>query len=240
LTEGPVLRADDVSYQIGDAQILESVALELPRGSVTTVLGPNGAGKTSLLRCLSLLAMPSAGRVRILDRDYEFPSERPAVFPWPDLTVVFQSLHLWPHLTLRENVTLPVILQNNGSVEAADMRIEQLELAALADRYPSEVSGGERQRAAIARALALEPKILFLDEPTSATDVEHAVALSDILREESMKGLTVLLITHLIGFAKTVSDHVLFVDRGRIAARGGAEIIDSPPTDRMRRFVSVF
>ena len=154
--------------------------------------------------------------------------------------MVFQDLHLWPHLSLLENVKLPARGKESKVGRGVEHWIKELELSRLAHRYPSEVSGGERQRAAIARALALGPKVLFLDEPTSATDVEHAVTLSRILREEASRGLTILLVTHLIGFARMVSDQVLFIDHGEIAAEGDVTIIDMPPTERMRHFVSVF
>jgi ABC-type polar amino acid transport system ATPase subunit len=154
--------------------------------------------------------------------------------------VVFQALHLWPHLTLRENLNLPAKLRGPDATKRVEYWIERLGLSDLAHRYPSEVSGGERQRAAIARALALAPKILFLDEPTSAFDVEHAVNLSNILRDEVARGMTILLVTHLIGFARLVSDRVLFIDQGEIVAEGDASILDTPPSERIRRFVSVF
>jgi ABC-type polar amino acid transport system ATPase subunit len=221
-------------------QILEDIDVAIEPGKITTLIGPSGSGKSSLLRALSLLDPPDSGVVELDEIKYIFPTKARGkqVTPWPKLTTVFQQLFLWPHLTIRQNIMLP-IEHRKGASSRIDALMDLLDLQGFRDRYPNQVSLGQRQRAAIARALALEPKYLLLDEITSSLDVEYVSALLTHLKALRNSGVGILLITHLIGFAKSSADQILFMDNGRIVERGSPDILSHPSSDRLRTFLSL-
>lgn len=225
-------------------KVLDISRLTIPNRSITSVIGPSGAGKTTLLRCLSFVDVPDAGRISVGEQTYAFVAEshvRPTAPPWPFLTAVFQDLWLWDHLDLETNIRLPVSRKRSPETDSRFAQIvADLDIEHLVKRYPHQVSGGERQRAAIARALMQQPHILLLDEPTSASDVEHSYRLAELIRTlPATQGMTVVLVTHHLRFAQRVSDHVVFLDRGSVLQSGEVDLLERTTDERVRRFVSV-
>ena len=237
-----MLIGENIRQSYAGHEILNGINLSVAPGQITAVLGPSGAGKSTLLRTLSLLDLPDSGRVIVDDATYTFPqkSKNQVIGPWPKLTVVFQQLFLWPHLTLRQNILLPLEKLNpdrmNGEVTAL---IERFELEDLVDRYPNEVSLGQRQKVALVRALVLKPKYLLLDEITSALDVEHVSKVLEHLQTLKAQGTGILLVTHLIGFAKNSADQVVFMENGSILEAGGPKLLTSPSNGRLAKFLSL-
>ncbi len=237
-----MLIGKDIHKAYDDDTVLSGVSATIAPGQITVLIGPSGSGKSTFLRALSLLDPPDSGSVMVDEKTYVFPKENgngPAP-PWPKLTVVFQQLFLWPHLTIRKNMTLPLQEGNkvmqNGSLEEL---ISLFEMEEYVDRYPNQASIGQCQRAAIVRALVLEPKYLLLDEITSALDVEHVTILLNHLKTLRERQTGILLITHLIGFAKRAADQILFMDNGRIVEAGGPEMLSLPKTERLAEFLSL-
>lgn len=222
--------------------ILKDVDITLKKGELTALIGPSGSGKTTLLRCLSMLDAPDGGDIELEHQLYSFPlpPEQAEVSPkpWPKVTAVFQQLFLWPHLTLRENILLPLADAKSSRVEKelAEL-VRQFDMKGFIDRYPNETSGGQRQRAAIARALMLNPDYLLLDEITSALDIEQTAKVLSLLTGVKARGIGILLITHSLGFARQAADHVLFMDNGEIVEDGGPGIIEKPKSPRMKTFL---
>jgi ABC-type polar amino acid transport system ATPase subunit len=237
-----MLRAENITKSYGKHLVLDGVSVELTAGTITTLIGPSGSGKSTLLRALSLLEIPDSGSVSLNGMTYEFGlgHKKRIKPPWPQVTVVFQQLFLWPHMTLRQNIALP--LKKFGKEKASttvNLLIEQLEMKDFADRHPNEVSIGQRQLAAIARAFALQPKFLLLDEITSALDIEYVAAILKELNKLREQGIGILLVTHIIGFARKSASQVLFMDKGKIVETGGPEILTEPKTERMKEFISL-
>ncbi|MSU54653.1 MAG: amino acid ABC transporter ATP-binding protein [Candidatus Staskawiczbacteria bacterium] len=217
--------------------ILKGVDITIERGKITSLIGPSGAGKTTLLRVLSMLDLPDTGNIILDDEDFEFPKDKEVNNVWPKISVVFQQLFLWPHLTLRQNILLP--LRNKIDKGYIDELIDVLQMEDFIDRYPNEVSIGQRQRAAIARAIALKPEYLLLDEITSALDIEQVNAVLDYLLKLKQRGMGILVVSHLLNFAENASDSIVFLDEGRIIETGGKEILQSPKHPRIQKFLSI-
>lgn len=235
-----MLKARNLSFSHqGQPAVFTDISLDLNPGEITVLIGPSGTGKTTLLRCLSLLDAPQSGHIEIDDVAFAFPSATNPPPPWPALTSVFQQLFLWPHLTLRENILLPVRLAGRENPSHLDELIEAFDMGSFIERYPNEASLGQRQRIALARALMLEPRYLLLDEITSALDVEQIARILDYLKKLRGKNIGIFLITHLLGFARHAADQVLFMADGQIAESGPAEILKAPKTERLYRFLSV-
>ena len=235
-----MLVAKGIEKSINDCTLLRRTSLSLDTGKVTTLIGPNGAGKTTLLRCLSLIDPPNTGSISIAGTEFTFPV--PGIpknnGPWPCLVHVFQNASLWPHLTVRENIHLPGKARLSGeNLHHFKSITESMDLGAFLDRLPHEISGGERQRVAIARGVFQRPRVLLLDEPTSASDVEHTIALSTYIRTLADRGMTLLVVTHALNFARRVSDCMVFMDQGTILAEGDVSLLDTSSYDRIRRFI---
>jgi len=237
-----MLIARNISKMLGQKQVLTNVNASIIPGQITALIGPSGGGKSTFLRTLSFLDPPDSGSIKVDDETFAFPNKngnnRP--FPWPKVTIVFQQLFLWPHLTIRQNISLPGKDSNDHrSTEIVDDLIEFFDLGEFAGRYPNQVSLGQRQRAAIVRALALCPKYLLLDEITSALDVEHVSKLLTHIKSLRDKGMGILLVTHLIGFAERAADQVIFMESGSIVEAGGTELLSSPKSKRLGQFLSL-
>jgi ABC-type polar amino acid transport system ATPase subunit len=238
-----MLQATGLRKTLGRQTILDGLDVMVSPGSITAVIGPSGGGKSTLVRALSLLEPPDAGTISIDGTDYVFPTAgrtMPAM-PWPLVTVVFQQLFLWPHLTLRQNILLPLELRGMAASKQStvDDLLRRFDLTHAAGQYPNETSLGQRQRAALIRALVLEPRYLLLDEVTSALDVEHVSRVLGQLQEARDRGTGILLVTHLIGFAKQSADQIVFIEGGRIVEAGGPSMLTTPSSDRLSRFLSL-
>jgi len=237
-----LLAGKNIRKSFGARSVLHGIDVTLQPGQITAVIGPSGSGKSTLLRALSLLDPPDSGTVIVDACRYSFPLAngngiRP---PWPKLTLVFQQLFLWPHLTLMRNLTLPLENHGNGvSPSELEELIALFELKELMHRFPNEVSVGQRQKVALVRALALRPKYLLLDEITSALDVEHVSRILEHLQNLRARETGILLVTHLIGFARSAAHEVVFMEDGRVVERGEPSILDTPSTDRLRKFLSL-
>jgi ABC-type polar amino acid transport system ATPase subunit len=237
-----MLIGQNIKKSFGGNEVLRGVDITVKPGKITVLIGPSGGGKTTLLRSLALLDAPDSGTISIDDTSYKFPLHQGQRItpPWPRLTVVFQQLFLWPHLTLRQNIELPLrkrkMIEGNEHLEKL---IEAFDMSHFINRYPNEASLGQRQRVALARALVLEPAYVLLDEITSSLDVEQVSVILSHLQALRDRGIGVLLITHLIGFARRAADQVVFLDDGEVVEDGRPELLDSASHERVQRFLSV-
>lgn len=235
-----MLIAKNIIKKIRGSEILKGIDLTIAPGKITTLIGPSGAGKTTLLRALSLLDIPDSGEITIDDERYVFPLKLEGMkAPWPDVSIVFQQLFLWPHLTIRQNILLPLKMKNINRDTELKKFIELFGMEDFIDSYPNQSSLGQRQRAAIVRALMLHPRYLLLDEITSSLDIEQVNIILSHLKAVRDSGVGVLIVTHLINFAEQASDQIAFLDEGRILESGGKEILKTPKHPRVQKFLSI-
>jgi ABC-type polar amino acid transport system ATPase subunit len=220
-------------------EILKGVDIAIAPGKITALIGASGAGKTTLLRTLSLLDAPDSGEIMIDESRYIFPL-KDGLFqpPWPDVTIVFQQLFLWPHLTIRENILLPLKVKQINRDAELEKFIELFSMRNFIDNYPNQSSLGQRQRAAIVRALMLHPKYLLLDEITSSLDIEQVNIILSHLNIVRDSGVGVLIVTHLINFAEQASDQIIFLDDGQVLETG-KDVIKNPKHPRIKKFLSI-
>ncbi|MDT9683990.1 amino acid ABC transporter ATP-binding protein [Streptomyces sp. TRM76323] len=226
----------------GDHEVLRGIDLEVARGEVVCVIGPSGSGKSTLLRCVNLLEEPTAGRVlvggtEVTDPDVDIDAVRRRI------GMVFQQFNLFPHLTVEENLTLPQrrVLGRDGTAAARVARgnLERVGLLEKAAAYPATLSGGQQQRVAIARALAMDPQVMLFDEPTSALDPELVGDVLAVMRGLARDGMTMMVVTHEMSFAREVADRVVFMDGGRIVEEGpAAQVVGAPREARTRDFLT--
>jgi len=231
-----MLSAKNISKKRDGRDILRSVDIDIEQGTITSLIGPSGAGKTTLLYALSFTDVPESGVITIDETSYSFPVSGTDVRPSPRVAVVFQQLFLWPHLTLRENITLPNRVTDSEITEL----ISAFGMEGFIDRYPNQTSLGQRQRAALARAIALKPQYLLLDEITSALDIEQIESVAVHLEKLKKSGTGILAVTHLVHFAQRISDKIFFIDQGKIIEQGGKELISNPQSQRMKDFLKYF
>ncbi|WP_022867736.1 amino acid ABC transporter ATP-binding protein [Schaalia vaccimaxillae] len=249
----PKVRVQGVHKFFGDLHVLKGVDLQIQSGEVCVILGPSGSGKSTLLRCLNQLEEISAGRVYVDGSLLGYrEDESGQLYELPDKVIaaqrarigmVFQRFNLFPHKTALENIMeAPIHVTGISKEEAKSRALELLERVGLADRadhYPAELSGGQQQRVAIARALAMEPEIMLFDEPTSALDPELVGEVLGVMKDLAQSGMTMAVVTHEIGFAREVADHVVFMDEGVIVEAGTpAQVIDHPREERTQDFFS--
>jgi ABC-type polar amino acid transport system ATPase subunit len=236
-----MLKGENIHKKIGNATILSGVTIEVPKGEIRCIIGPSGSGKSSILSCLSLLSYPDNGIVTVDDKQFSFANnhEDYSDFPYPDVTIVFQGLFLWPHLTNKDNLLLP-LKGKKYSDDEFNRITSLLNIQHLLNKYPNDCSGGEKQRIALARQLLLKPKYLLLDEVTSALDLEQVNVVANILKELKAELTGVLLVTHMINFAKSIGDYFYFIDEGKIAEEGKIEKLSKPDSDRLNRFLQIY
>ncbi|HYU06508.1 MAG TPA: amino acid ABC transporter ATP-binding protein [Thermoplasmata archaeon] len=237
-----MIRAENIHKSFGDLVVLRGIDLEVTKGEVSCIIGPSGSGKSTFLRCLNLLVIPDSGDVYLEGVRVTSPEIRPE---WvrQQIGMVFQSFNLFTHLTALRNVTLGLTKVLKMDAEQADKKAKwELERVGLGDKlaaYPAQLSGGQQQRVAIARALAMDPKVMLFDEPTSALDPEFIHEVLDVMAKLADEGMTMVVVTHEMGFAKKVADEVTFLDQGRIVERGPpSDIFDHPIQERTKAFVS--
>ncbi|MFI5679926.1 amino acid ABC transporter ATP-binding protein [Streptomyces cellulosae] len=238
----PLVRIAGVNKYFGDTQVLHDVSLDIAAGEVVVVIGPSGSGKSTLCRCVNRLETISSGTITI--DGVPLPAEGRALARLrADAGMVFQSFNLFAHLTILGNITLgPVRVRGLSRAEAEDRGLRLLARVGLADKadaYPAQLSGGQQQRVAIARALAMDPKVLLFDEPTSALDPEMIQEVLDVLVGLAAEGMTMIIVTHEMGFARQAADRVVFMDDGRIVEIAtAADFFASPQTERAVDFLS--
>ncbi|WP_202401688.1 MULTISPECIES: amino acid ABC transporter ATP-binding protein [unclassified Saccharibacter] len=243
-----VLQAKDIRKSFGDNDILRGISLEVERGELISIIGPSGCGKSTFLRCLNFLEHPDAGDVRIEDvgltspRHWHRRDEAQAHRLRAHVGMVFQSFNLFPHRSVLENVMMaPVHVKKMDHEAARRIACELLKkvgLAAVKDRYPDRLSGGQKQRAAIARALAMRPSVMLYDEPTSALDPELSEEVLSVMRALDEEGMTQLVVTHDMRFARAASDRVLYLEEGKIVESGDPDVMFANPREaRTRRFL---
>jgi polar amino acid transport system ATP-binding protein len=244
-----MLKLAGIHKRFGRLEVLRGVDLEIRRGEVVCVLGPSGSGKSTLLRCINLLAPPDEGQILLEGRDIrlgggEDDSGSAVDFVRQRVGLVFQQFNLFPHRTALENVTMaPEKVLGRPRAEAREKATALLQRVGLADKldqYPERLSGGQQQRVAIARALSMDPHVMLFDEVTSALDPELVKEVLDVIRELATEGMTMIVVTHEIGFAREVCDKVVFMDEGAIVEQGTpAQVLESPREERTKRFLGL-
>ncbi len=231
-----------VNKHFGLHHVLKDIDLEVPTGQKLVIIGPSGSGKSTLIRCINMLEKPSSGRV-VVDGIDVTAHRAPIAKVRQQVAMVFQSFNLYPHKTVLENVTLaPIVVSGVSKEEATESGLRYLERVGLsekADKYPAQLSGGQQQRVAIARALNMHPKIMLFDEPTSALDPEMIQEVLEVIIGLAQGGITMLVVTHEMGFAREAADRVIFMDDGMILEDGTPEhFFENPQNDRTKLFLS--
>lgn len=226
----------------GENQVLNDVNQTISKGEKIVIIGPSGSGKSTFLRCLNMLETPTSGIIKFEGIDLMDPKTDLNQIR-QKMGMVFQHFNLFPHLTVLENITLaPVTLKLKTKEEAeknAYQLLERIGLSDKADTYPSKISGGQKQRIAIVRALAMNPDVMLFDEPTSALDPEMVGEVLQVMKELAKEGMTMVVVTHEMGFAREVADRVIFMDEGKIYEEGTPEqIFDNPQTPRLKQFLN--
>ena len=237
-----IIELRGISKNFGELRALKQIDLTVERGKVVVIIGPSGSGKSTLLRCINRLEEPSSGEVWIDGQQLNGSQEQLNKIR-ADIGMVFQHFNLYPHLTVMENITLAQkVVRKRDRQEAEDMALKQLRHVGIeekAEAYPGQLSGGQQQRVAIARALAMNPKIMLFDEPTSALDPEMIKEVLDVMLLLANEGITMVIVTHEMGFARAAADEIIFMDEGEIVEATTPEVLFSHPThDRTRLFLS--
>jgi ABC-type polar amino acid transport system ATPase subunit len=238
---GKLVELASVRKSFGDNLVLDGIELNIDRGEAIVVAGPSGSGKSTMLRCINGLEPIDSGTIRFDGQEVD-SSDRRVYGIRAQIGVVFQQFNLFPHMTVRQNITMAPLDVKGASKEAADQRarelLERVGIPEKADDYPADLSGGQQQRVAIARALAVDPKLMLFDEPTSALDPEMIREVLDVMRDLATGGMTMIVVTHEMGFAREVCDRLVFIDDGRIVEEGTPdEFFQETKSERAREFV---
>ncbi len=238
----PIIRVQGLKKDFNQNAVLKGIDVDIHKGDVVCIIGASGSGKSTFLRCLNLLETPTGGS--ILFEDVDLTLEKVDLnLHRQKMGMVFQQFNLFPHLTILENLTLaPVLLKKLTKEEADEKGLALLERVGLADRandYPGQLSGGQKQRVAIVRALCMEPDVMLFDEPTSALDPEMVGEVLDVMKSLARQGMTMVVVTHEMGFAREVASRVIFLDDGVIAEEGTPdEIFNHPKSERLQFFLA--
>ncbi|WP_211654690.1 amino acid ABC transporter ATP-binding protein [Planococcus alpniumensis] len=230
-----------LSKKFGDNLVLSDITTSIQKGEVVAIIGPSGSGKSTFLRCLNLLETPSSGSIEINGKNLT-ASKKEIHKIRQQIGMVFQHFHLFPHMTVRENLMYAPMkakgVKKYDAEEKARQLLERVGLAQKADAYPNSLSGGQKQRVAIARALAMEPELMLFDEPTSALDPEMVKEVLEVMKDLAKSGMTMIIVTHEMGFAREVADRVLFLDHGVLVEEGEPEsFFKHPASERARDFL---
>ena len=241
-TNDVTIRVRGLKKDFNDVSVLKGIDIDIHKGDVVCVIGASGSGKSTFLRCLNLLEQPTGGSIYfegadLTDEKVDLNLHR------QKMGMVFQQFNLFPHMSILENLTCaPVLLKKATPEQAKAKAMELLARVGLADRadsYPNQISGGQKQRVAIVRALCMEPDVMLFDEPTSALDPEMVGEVLDVMKELAKEGMTMVVVTHEMGFAREVSNRVIFLDDGVIAEEGSpAEIFENPQCERLQSFLA--
>lgn len=236
-----MIKVENLHKHFGKLEVLKGIDYEIHEKEVVCVIGPSGSGKSTFLRCMNLLEEVTAGAIYIGGVKINDPKTNINEIR-TEVGMVFQQFNLFPHMSVLQNVTMaPMQIRNMGKVEAEKLALELLDkvgLRAKADNFPQQLSGGQQQRVAIARALAMKPKIMLFDEPTSALDPEMVKEVLDVMKNLAKEGMTMVVVTHEMGFAREVGDRVLFMDGGYIVEEGHPEeVFGNPKNDRTKAFL---
>ena len=226
----------------GDLEVLKNISTEIKKGEIISIIGPSGSGKSTFLRCINKLEDPSSGHIYIdgmdlMDKNTDINKVRERV------GMVFQHFNLFPNMTVLDNLTLsPIMVKKESKEEAEKYALSLLEKVGLSDKansYPTQLSGGQKQRIAIARALAMKPEVILFDEPTSALDPEMIKEVLDVMRDLAKEGMTMLIVTHEMGFARNVGNRILFMDKGEIIEDcPPKEFFENPTNERIKDFLN--
>lgn len=237
-----MIKVENLTKSFGELEVLKGINQEIKDGEVVVVIGPSGSGKSTFLRCLNLLEEPTSGKIfvdneEITSRDIDINKVR------EEMGMVFQSFNLFNNLNIIDNITLaPTLVKKMEKEEAEKKAMELLERVGLPDKrdsFPKSLSGGQKQRIAIARALAMNPKVMLFDEPTSALDPEMVGEVLDIMKDLAKEGMTMVVVTHEMGFAREVGDRILFMDGGYIVEEGSPEeVFGNPKNERTQNFLA--
>ena len=237
-----MINITNLHKNFGDLEVLKNISTEIKKGEIISIIGPSGSGKSTFLRCINKLEEPSSGHIYIdgmdlMDKntDINKVSER--------VGMVFQHFNLFPNMTVLDNLTLsPIMVKKESKEEAEKYALSLLEKVGLSDKansYPTQLSGGQKQRIAIARALAMKPEVILFDEPTSALDPEMIKEVLDVMRDLAKEGMTMLIVTHEMGFARNVGNRILFMDKGEIIEDcSPKEFFENPTNERIKDFLN--
>ena len=238
----PIIRVVDLYKSFGDVHVLKGISTDVAPGEVVSIIGPSGSGKSTFLRCLNWLEEPTGGQIFFKGEDIMKAGKNISLYR-QKIGMVFQNFNVFPHLTVLQNITLTPVLEKKVPQKQAEQQAEEL-LSRVGpldkrDVYPRQLSGGQKQRLAIVRALAMEPEVMLFDEPTSALDPEMVKEVLSVIEDLAKSGMTILNVTHEMGFARQVSDRILFIDEGIIQEEGDPESFFSSPTSpRAKEFLS--
>lgn len=240
--EKPLIQVQNLGKKFGDMEVLKDISVDIHKGDVVCVIGPSGSGKSTFLRCLNRLEEPTSGHilfedVDIVDKKTNIDKHR------QKMGMVFQQFNLFPHMTILKNLTLaPIKLQGRSAKEAEEQALKLLDKVGLKDRagsYPNQLSGGQKQRIAIVRALCMNPDVMLFDEPTSALDPEMVGEVLNVMRELAQEKMTMVVVTHEMGFAKEVGTRVMFMDGGYFLEENKPEeFFENPKNERLKLFLS--
>ena len=235
----PIIKIHNLNKSFGDLHVLKDISEDIYEGEVISIIGPSGSGKSTLLRCINLLEVPNSGQIFYKNQEITNNEDNLDALR-QNIGMVFQHFNVFPHLTVLENICLaPKLLNNKDMTEEGMKLLEMVGLQDKANESPRNLSGGQKQRLAITRALAMNPKIMLFDEPTSALDPEMVKGVLEVIKKLSESGMTIVIVTHEINFAKEISDRILFMDNGKIHEQGSpTEILDNPKEKRTQEFLN--